>query len=141
MFGDIVKTELEMDAFARGWMRLGAYAGAPGCSRPDRPRRDTAAAVRANIKKLVVDTVRAERALIAADARFRRARWEIPVAIFAVRPKLQRHGRLSCQARRIMANQTPDAKDESPSISDMTFGDHARSGSFELSFNRSSTID
>ena len=95
MLGDIVKTELEMDAFARWRMCLGAYAGTPGCGRPDRPRSEAAAAVRAHIVELVLHTIRTEGALIAADARFRRTWREILVAIFAVRPKLQRHGRLS----------------------------------------------
>src|SRR5665213_569054 len=80
-------------------MRLGAYASTPGCGRPDRPRNETAAAVRANIMKLVVDAVRAERALIAADARFRRIGREIPVAIFAIGSKLQRHGDLTLRRR------------------------------------------
>ena len=42
--------------------------------------------------QLGLDAVRAERALIAADPRFRRVRRQVLVAIFAVRPKLQRHG-------------------------------------------------
>jgi hypothetical protein len=121
MFGDIVKTEFEMDAFARWWVRLGAHAGTPRCGRPDRSRSETAAAVGAHIMELVLDAVRTERALIAADARFHRICGEILVAIFAVRSKLQRHGVSHVEARRIIANQTRDAKDESPSISDMTF--------------------
>ena len=96
MLGDIVKTEFEMDAFARWWMRLGADTGTPGCGRPDGARSETAAAVRADIVELVLHAIRTERALIAADARFRRRGREILVAIFAVRPKLQRHRWLSC---------------------------------------------
>jgi hypothetical protein len=96
MLGDILKIELEMDAFARWWMRLSAHAGTPRCGRPNGARSETAAAVGAYIVELVLHAIRAERALIAADARFRRTRREILVAIFAVRSKLQRHGRLSC---------------------------------------------
>ena len=95
MRGDIVGAKFQMHALARRWMRLGAYTGTPGCGRPNGARSETAAAVRADIVELVLHTIRTERALIAADARFRRSGREILVAIFAVRPKLQRHGHLS----------------------------------------------
>ena len=74
---------------------------------PDRPRRKTAAAVRADIVQFVLDAIRAERAFIGADPRFRRVRRQVLVAIFAVRPELQRHGRLvALSAKRIIANRT-----------------------------------
>ena len=73
---------------------------------PDRPRDKAAAAVRADIVQFGLDAVRAERALVAADARFRRVRRQILVAIFAVRPELQRHGRrVLIERNRIIANR------------------------------------
>ena len=94
MRGDIVGAKFQMHALARRWMRLGAYTGTPGCGRPNGARSETAAAVRADIMKLGLDAIRTERALVGTDPRFRRVRRQILVAIFAVRSKLQRHGRL-----------------------------------------------
>ena len=64
----------------------GAIAG-----RPDRPRHEAAAAVRADIVQLGLDAIGAEGALVAADARLGRCRRQVLVAIFAVGPKLERH--------------------------------------------------
>ena len=51
------------------------------------------------LASLCLDTIGAEGAFIAADARFRRIRRQVLVAIFAVRPKLQRHGGLAMLQR------------------------------------------
>jgi hypothetical protein len=92
----------------------------PLLGRPDRPRHKTAAAVWADVMKLVLGAVRTERALVRADARFHRIRRQVLVAIFAVRTELQRHDGLVISGQtRIIAKQTPEANDESPSISDM----------------------
>src|SRR5882757_4297311 len=82
-----------MHALVRRWTLLDRQPGAPFLCRPDRPRDETATAVRAYVVTLVLDAVRAERAFVSADARFHRMRRKILVAIFAVRPELQRHGR------------------------------------------------
>ena len=94
MLGDILKAKFEMDALVRRRVRLGANAGTPWCGRPDRPRGKAATAIGTHIVELVLGTVRTECAFVAADPRFRRTRRKIPVAIFAVRSKLQRHGHL-----------------------------------------------
>src|ERR1700738_353017 len=93
MLSDIVKAVGQMHALGRWRVFFDRHAGPPLRRRPDRPRHETAAAIRAHIVELVLDAVRAERALVAADARFRRMRRKVLVAIFAVRPELQRHGR------------------------------------------------
>src|SRR5215217_3689138 len=51
----------------------------------------TPAAVRALIMEFVLGAIGTERALIAADPRMRGIGRKIPVAVFAVWPKLQRH--------------------------------------------------
>src|SRR5258707_11348967 len=71
------------------------HAGPPFLRRSDRPRRKAAAAVRADIVQLGLDAVGAERAFESADAGVRRVRRQVLVAIFAVRPELQRHGYLA----------------------------------------------
>ncbi len=93
MLGEIVESIRQVHALGRWRMFFDRHAGPPFGRRPDRPGDKTAAAVRAHIVELVLDAVRAERALVAADARFRRMRRKVLVAIFAVRPELQRHGR------------------------------------------------
>src|ERR1700692_3046332 len=70
------------------------HAGTPLLRGPERPWGKTAAAVRADIVQPGLDAVRAERAFVRTDARFRRVRRQVLVAIFAVRPELQRHGQL-----------------------------------------------
>src|SRR5882757_702522 len=145
MRGEIVQAIGQMHALVRRWTLCDRQPGTPFLCRPDRPRDETAAAVRAYIVQLVLDAVRTERALVSADARFHRMRRKILVAIFAVRPELQRHGRLvMVNASRIIANRTLDANAENPSISAIFPQNYRRnslSGSFKLSFNRSSTID
>ena len=64
---------------------------APGLRRPDRPRLEVAAAVRADVAQHAVDARGAEGALVGADARVRRVRGQVLVAQLAVRPQLQ-HG-------------------------------------------------
>ena len=76
-----------------------AHARPPLVRGPDRPRHKAAAAVRADIVQLVLDAIRAERAFIGADPRVHRIRRQVLVAIFAVRPELQRHGRLVSDSR------------------------------------------
>ena len=89
---DVFKAVGQMHALVRRWTLIDPQSRPPFLRGPDRPRHKTAAAVRAHIVQFVLDAVRAERALIAADARFRRMRRKILVAVFAVRPELQRHG-------------------------------------------------
>ena len=116
---DVVVAEFEMHALLRRRLCLGTHARSPLFDWPDRPWRKTAAAVRADIAELVLGAVRAERALIAADPRFHCIRRQIPVAIFAVRSKLQRHGPFPrFAAGLIMAKPEPVANAEFPSISD-----------------------
>ena len=67
-----------------------------GCG-PDRARREAAAAIRADILQMSFNAVRAEGAFIGADAGVRGVWWQITVAIFAVRTKLERHGTISPQ--------------------------------------------
>ena len=69
------------------------HAGTPLLRGPDRPWGKTAAAVRADIVQPGLDAVRAERAFERTNARLRRVRRQVLVAIFAVRPELQRHAR------------------------------------------------
>src|SRR5579863_1092750 len=80
-----------MHAFGRSWLLFQRYSRPPLPRGPDRPRCKSAAAVRAHIVKLALDAVRAERALVSADARLRRVSRKVLVAILAVRPELQRH--------------------------------------------------
>src|SRR4051812_38852251 len=189
MRGDILKTVFQMHALVRWQLLLHAHTRPPLGSGPDRPRHKTAAAVRADVVKLVLDAIRAERAFIRTYPRFRRVRRQILVAIFAVWPKLQRHGISHVRLMLIIANRAADSYDEFPSIwamrechspSPRSYGERVRgdglspqiwtrgwspqpgsqersdlfpqagrgshirtsfSGSFELSFSRSSTID
>lgn len=55
----------------------------PVLHRPDRSRRESTAAVRANIEQHLLHARRAERALIRADARIRGLRWQRPIAVLA----------------------------------------------------------
>src|SRR5882672_2086711 len=85
-----------MHTFVRRRMFCHRHTRPPFLRGPDRPRHESAAAVWAYVLKLVFDAVRAERAFIGANPRFRRIWWQVLVAIFAVRPKLQRHGISRC---------------------------------------------
>jgi hypothetical protein len=66
-------------------------AGTPLGCRPDRPRREAAAAVGTDVVELTLDAVGAERALVAADARVDRSWGQVLVAELAVGTQLQRH--------------------------------------------------
>ena len=55
----------------------------PICRRSDWPRNETTTAVRADISQNVVDTRRAKRALVGANARFKRLGWQCFVAVLA----------------------------------------------------------
>ena len=55
----------------------------PICRRSDWPRNKTTTTVRADISQNVVDTRRAKRALVGANARFKRLGWQCIVALFA----------------------------------------------------------
>ena len=71
MLSDIVGTVFEMHALVRRRMLFDRHAGPPLGGWPDRARDESAAAVRTDVVELGVHAVRAERTLIAADARFR----------------------------------------------------------------------
>ena len=64
----------------------------PICRRTDGPGNKSAAAVGAYVVQYRVHAVSTERAFVGADPRLGRIRRQIPVAIFAVRSNLQRHG-------------------------------------------------
>ena len=65
--------------------------GPPIVRRPDRARREAAAAIRTDVAQLIVDAVGAEGALVGADARLRAVRRKILVAIFAIGSKRECH--------------------------------------------------
>src|SRR5215470_16023551 len=97
-----------------------AHARSPFVHGTDRARGEAAAAVRADVENLGLDAVGAEGAFVRADARIERARRQVLVTIFAVRPKLKRHGRLAVVCTMI-ANWPGDSKGEFPSICDSQF--------------------
>jgi len=102
------------------------YAWPPFLRGADRPRDKSAAAVRAHIIELFDRAVRTERAFVAADASIRRMRRQILVAIFAVRPELQRHGRRAPKSWHIVSNREENLNDEIPSFPDVRYLRHAR---------------
>src|ERR1700722_18125658 len=81
----------EMDALGRGRL-LGNRKPVPpfGC-RADRPWREAATAIRAEIEKHAIGAIRTERTFKGADARIQRGGGKIFVAIFAIRAKFQCH--------------------------------------------------
>src|SRR6185312_14892913 len=91
---DILDAVFQMHPLVRRQLLRHAHAGPPFGDGPDRPPLKTAAAVRADIVQLVLDAISAERAFVGTDPRLHRTRRQVLVAIFAVRPELQRHGRL-----------------------------------------------
>src|ERR1700730_14722235 len=99
MLNQVVQAVGQMHPLVRWRTLLHRHSRPPFLRRPDRPRDKTAAAVRAHIVQLVLDAVRTERAFVTADARFHRSWRKILVAILAVRPELQRHGRLVMSGR------------------------------------------
>src|ERR1700761_5281285 len=98
MLRHIFMAVFEMDPLVRRRLGLGAHARPPLLCRADRSRRKSAAAVWADVLQFVFDTIRAERTLVAANARVGRGWRQVFVAVLAVRPKLQRYprGRLRC---------------------------------------------
>ena len=56
---------------------------------PDRPGRESTAAVRTNVLQDAFDAGRAERTFIGADSGFERIRWQFPVAVFAGRAQFE----------------------------------------------------
>ena len=73
-----------MHAPGRGALVTETNSWSSLCARPDWTPAEPAAAVRADIVKYVLDTVRAESAFIGADMRLGRLGWEVLVAVFAV---------------------------------------------------------
>ncbi len=119
MFGDLEMIKRQMNTFVRRRLLSDRGPRAPFPRRPDRSRRKAAAAVRADIVQSGLDAVGAEGAFIAADPSLQRSRRQVPVAIFAVRPKLQRHrGRFALGAGRMIADPTRVAKDEFSAMKD-----------------------
>jgi hypothetical protein len=116
MHGDVIKRVFQMYPLVRRRLRGNANARPPLLCGADWPRRKAAAAVRADIVDLARNAIGAEGAFVRADACLRRIRRKVPVAIFAVRPKLQRHGHLSVCGKTIVANPSCDSKGEYPSI-------------------------
>jgi len=99
VLANIVETVGQMYPLVRWRALLDRQSRPPFLRRADRPRDKTAAAVRAHIVQPVLDAVRAERAFVTADSRFRCMRRKILVTIFAVWPELQRHGGLVMPGR------------------------------------------
>jgi hypothetical protein len=91
MCGDVVEAVRQMHALIGGRTFLDGQPGPPLLCRSDWPHGETATAVGAHIMKFALDAIRAKRALVTANPRVGRIRWKIPVAILAVRPKLERH--------------------------------------------------
>src|SRR6185437_10930107 len=91
MRGDVVQRIFQMHALVGRHVLGDADARPPFPRGADRPRHEAATAVRTDVVQLVLRAIRAERALIGADPRIERAWRQVLVAIFAVRPKLQRH--------------------------------------------------
>src|SRR5215472_13606651 len=87
--GNVCAVIFETAPLRRGWPCRQSDAGAPFVLRADRARRETAAAIRADIVQHILDALGAERALKAADAGVRRARRQILVAVLAIGPELQ----------------------------------------------------
>jgi len=89
--GDRLATVGETHAFCRG-RPLGQRQSRPPLLRwPDRPRDEAATAIGADIAQMPLDAIGAEGAFVGADARFGGGRRQVLVAIFAIRPKFERH--------------------------------------------------
>src|SRR5690242_7966669 len=74
----------QMDPLSRGRMLSETRAGSTLGHRTDRPRHEAAATVGTDIEQHRLHAIRAERALIAADAGVSRIRRQVLVAILAV---------------------------------------------------------
>lgn len=103
---DVVARIAEMDPLCRSGLMGTADPGPPLGRGTDRPRNEAAAAVRAHVVQNGLDARRTECALVAADPGIRRIRRQVPVAVFAVRPKLQ-HRVLHRLAKAVQRGCTP----------------------------------
>src|SRR3954451_14152374 len=65
--------------------------GSPFGHRPDRPRCEPTAAIRADVEKHTLNALSAKGALVGTNPRERRRRWQRPVAAFAVGSQFQCH--------------------------------------------------
>ena len=97
-----------MDALRRGRVLAHAYAGAALDRRADRPRREAAAAVRADVVQHRLDAMGAEGAFVAADAGLRRVRRQVLVAALAVGAELQHGAILTRQGGAVMRGGASD---------------------------------
>src|SRR5579871_2172496 len=88
---DVIERIFQVHPLVGGRMLCDAYARPPFLGRAYWPGYESAAAIRADIVEFLLGAIGAEGALVAANARLRRMRRQVLVAIFAVRPKLQRH--------------------------------------------------
>src|ERR1700687_1907195 len=77
--GDLLARPFQMYRFGGCRLFPEANAGAPLGGGPDRPWREPAAAIGADIEQHILDALGAERALIAADARVERVGRQILV--------------------------------------------------------------
>src|SRR5215471_12701238 len=117
MRGDVFDAVLQVYPLVRRCMLRDAHARPPFPRGPDRSRRKAAAAIRADVEQFRLDALRAERAFIGADPRIPCIRWQVTVAIFAVRSELQRHGETLAWGECIIADRVYGANATFPSIS------------------------
>jgi hypothetical protein len=73
--------------------------------RSDWPRNETTTAVRADVSQNVVDTRRTKRALVGANARFKRLRWKCFVAVLASGSKFKHIALVTANAFSPSCNQ------------------------------------
>src|SRR3954469_19530664 len=92
---DVLQAVFQMHPLVRRRLLRRAHAWSPLLRWPDRARRKTAAAVRADVGELRLHAVRTERAFIGANPRIGCVRQQVAVAIFAIRSKLEGHGSVS----------------------------------------------
>ena len=82
---NVLQRIFQMHALVRRRVLDHAHTRPPFLRWPDRSRHEAPTAVRADVVEFCFDAIRAERAFIGADPRFRRVRRQVLVAIFAVR--------------------------------------------------------
>jgi hypothetical protein len=88
-FSDILSGPTQMHTPSRGRLLPEADTGTPFRDRPDRARHQPAPTVGADVEEHGFYAVSAERALIAANPRFRCVGRQILIAAFAVRSQFQ----------------------------------------------------
>src|SRR5262249_28856758 len=93
----------QMDPRGRSWPRANTDARPPFSRRPDRPGREPAAAIRADVVQHRFDALGAEGAFETADTRVRRIWWQVLVAVLTVRSQLQHQRILKRRAERSTA--------------------------------------